>query len=79
MITPRNFVCDTCSVFVQHKVMSTVIVFIYNMMTSALFTLTDNLLALNHIYVYLKFVINCTYCIHNVPSRVTKCMLVSST
>ena len=52
MITPRNFVCDTYSVFVQFKVMSAVIVFIYNMMTSALFTLTDNLLALNHIYIY---------------------------
>ena len=53
MITPRNFVCDTCSVFVPFKIMFTVglCCFLFaNMIKLVLFTLSDNyLLTLNHI------------------------------
>ncbi|KAK2177634.1 hypothetical protein NP493_588g01012 [Ridgeia piscesae] len=51
MITARNFVCDTCSMFVPFKVMFTVglCCFLFaNMMQFVLFTLSDNLLTLNH-------------------------------
>ncbi|KAK2181315.1 hypothetical protein NP493_403g01007 [Ridgeia piscesae] len=52
MITPRNFVCDTCSMYVPFKVMFTVGLCCFlcaNMIKLVLFTLSDNLLTLNHI------------------------------
>ena len=53
MITPRNFVCDTCSMYVPFKVMFTVglCCFLFaNMIKLVLFTtLSGNLLTLNHI------------------------------
>ncbi|KAK2190772.1 hypothetical protein NP493_69g03021 [Ridgeia piscesae] len=52
MITPRNCLCDTCSMFVPFKVMFTVglCCFLFaNMIKLILFTLSDNLLTLNHI------------------------------
>ena len=58
MITSRNFVCDTCSISVPFKVMFTVgvccLLFV-DMIPLVLFTLSDNLLTLNHISSFFLF------------------------
>ena len=51
MITPMNFVCDTCSMFVPFKTMFTcppVCLSFVHIVEFVLFTCSDNVFTLNH-------------------------------
>ena len=51
IVTPRNVVCVTCSMFVPFKTICTSVLgcfLLLNIIKFVLFTLSDNLFALNH-------------------------------